>query len=122
MKNISFETISNHQEELMDFLWELSGPSMFVIWKTHGPKNNQTILQEQTEQKLVNRTRDWFAEKQPKYMDLADFNLAIRERSYGTNRIEGDLPPHWGFEARLLSIELISDILRRKQERQRVSA
>ena len=54
-------------------------------------------------------------------MDLADFEWAMQNRSYGENRIEGDTRAHWGLEARLLSIELISDILRRKQERERAT-
>ena len=70
---------------------------------------------------MVQMARDWFAEKQPEHMDLADFDWAMKNRSYGENRISGDRGAHWGREARLLSIELISDILRRKQERDRAT-
>lgn len=116
-ESVSHEAISKRQEDLLDFLLEFSGPSMFVIYKTHGPSKHQNGEQVRIEQGLVNRSRDWFGEKQPKFMDLADFHWAIRNRTYGPDRIDGDLKPHWGLEARLLSIELISNSVRLKQER-----
>ena len=73
---------------------------------------------EQIDELLVTAARSWFAEKQPPYMDLADFNLEIDERAHGRDRIEGDLRPHWGLEGRLLSIQMVSDSVRRKQERE----
>ncbi len=117
----SDEVVASHALDLLDFLFqEVSGPSLFVIWKTHGTKSNDqsNAKTKRIDQSIVTAARSWFAEQQPPYMDLADFNLEIEERTHGPDRIEGDLKAHWGLEARLLSIEMISDIVRRKQERE----
>lgn len=119
--NETDEGVSSHALDLLDFLFqEVSGPSLFVIWKTHGPQadDQRNAKMEAIDQSIVTAARSWFAEQQPPYMDLADFNLEIEERAHGSDRINGDLRPHWGLEARLLSIEMVSDIIRRKQERE----
>ena len=111
--------------DLLDFLFqEVSGPSLFVIWKTHGPRadGERTAKMEAIDQSIVTAARSWFAEHQPPYMDLADFNLEIEERAHGRDRIKGDMAAHWGLEARLLSIQMVSDIIRRKQERENARA
>ena len=101
---------------VLENLRALSGPSLFVIWKTHGPhpnhKNTQTLGEG-----IITAIRTWFLEEQPPYMDLADFRWALRDRSFGPLRIKGDLKPHWGLNARLLSIEMISHIIDAKQKR-----
>ena len=61
---------------------------------------------------MNNAVRNWFYIHQPlPYMYLVDYAKEIESRSYGTNRIVGDLPPHWGLEARLLSIQLFTHAL-----------
>ena len=39
--------------ELFELLWDFSGPSMFIIWKTHGPYDNHTLTQEKRGQEVV---------------------------------------------------------------------
>ena len=112
--------IVSHALDLLDFFHAVSGPSLFVIWKTHGPMSDdqRTARMDQIDQSLVTAARGWFIEKQPPYMDLVNFYWEIQERAHGRDRIDGDLRPHWGLEARLLSIEMVSDVVRRKQERE----
>ena len=103
--------------EVLESLRALSGPSLFVIWKTHGPDfqhPNTPILGDE----VIAAVRNWFVEEQPSYMDLSDFRWAVRDRSYGALRIEGDGDSHWGLNARLLSIEMISRIVDSKQKQQ----
>ena len=101
--------------EVLENLRALSGPSLFVIWNTHGPHPNYKKTQTLGE-KIITAIRTWFLEEQPPYMDLADFRWALRDRSFGPLRIRGDLKAHWGLNARLLSIEMISHIVDAKQK------
>ena len=102
--------------DLLDNLRNFSSPSLFVVWKTFGP-NGKPGGKDAIYNALNNRTRDWFAENKPPYMDLVDFDRAIQERAWNESRIKGDLAPHFGLEARLLSIEMVTDVVRRKQDR-----
>ena len=105
-------------KDLLNALSELSGPSFFVVFKLFGPsldqrnKENNTIYKD-----LTSAARDWFTENSPPYMDIVDFDKAIKGRTFGENRISGDLKAHWGLEARLLSIQMIADVVERKQIR-----
>jgi len=108
---------SKNLVDLLDYLQKLSGPSFFVIWKTNGPSNKMRKRMVQNDNVLASVARNWFSENQPLYMDLADFRWAIRNRSSGSDRIIGDLHAHFGLEARLLSIEVISHIVNWKQKR-----
>ena len=103
--------------EVLESLRALSGPSLFVIWKTHGPDfqhPNTPFLGDE----VIAAVRNWFVEEQPSYRDLSDFRWAVRDRSYGVNRIKGDMPAHFGLNARLLSIEMIFHIVDSKQKQQ----
>ena len=104
--------------EVLESLRALSGPSFFVIWKTHGPKKGSVKVLGDKGDKVIDPVRNWFMEEQPPYMDLSDFRWAVRDRSYGALRIKGDDGVHWGLNARLLSIEMISRIVDSKQKRQ----
>ena len=103
--------------EVLENLRALSGPSLFVIWNTHGPHPNYKKTQTLGE-KIITAIRTWFLEEQPPYMDLADFRWALHDRSFGPLRIRGNLKAHWhwGLNARLLSIEMISHIVDAKQK------
>jgi len=101
--------------ELLDVLHRMSGPSLFVVWKTHGEVDGQINLD--VSQNLTEVARLWFSEKRPKYMDLADFNFVVHKRAFGRDRIVGDLKPHWGLEARLVSIDLVARAVAANQER-----
>ena len=102
--------------EVLENLRALSGPSLFVIWKTHGPHLNHSNTPT-LGKGIISAIHTWFLEEQPPYMDLADFRWALRDRSFHPLRITGDLEPHWGLNARLLSIEMISHIVDAKQKR-----
>lgn len=52
-------------------------------------------------------------------MALADFRYAVRDRTYHAARNRGDLKPHWGLEARLLSIDMVARLVDQKQKANR---
>jgi len=110
-------TAATRVVEVLNNLRALSGPSLFVIWKTHGPHPNH-INTPTLGEGIIAAVHNWFLEEQPSYMDLADFRSAVRERTFGALRIKGDLIPHWGLDARLLSIEIISHVVEKKQKRE----
>ena len=53
-------------------------------------------------------------------MGLADFNTAMHPRLFGKHRISGDLKPHFGVEARLLSIDMVSQLVLMSREKRQV--
>jgi len=53
------------------------------------------------------------------YMALADFRYAVRDRTYHAARNRGDMKPHWGLEARLLSIDMVARLVDQKQKANR---
>ena len=103
--------------ELLDSLNEISNPSLFIIWKTHGSTAHEqsNLDMRQKTMSLIQAAEQWFVSTAPKYMGLANFGAAVSSRSYGTNRIAGDLKPHWGYEARLLSMQLIGHLVLQNQ-------
>jgi len=108
--------------ELLELLHDLSGPSLLVIWKVHG--HTDKMFGRRLEPNRLRRSegyqetaRRWFDEHRPAHMDLEDFGMAVGPRSSGRRRIQGDLDPHWRTPARLLSIEMVSNILHRHQIR-----
>ena len=67
----------------------------------------------------------WEMGRYERNMTLVDWGGGMESRSYGENRIEGDLKPHYGLEARLLAIQQIthellkSDLITRDVKRMR---
>ena len=104
--------------EVLESLRALSGPSLFVVWKTHGRPDFRHPNTPTLDEEIIAAVRNWFVEEQPPYMDLSDFRWVVRDRSYGALRNRGDTPSHWGLNARLLGIEMISHIVDAKQRRQ----
>ena len=105
--------------ELLDALEELlSGPSLYIIWKTNGPSQKESSDRGNRTIALIQIAQDWFASHKPLYMGLADFGTAIiqGERSFYTDRISGDLKAHWGVEARRLGIQMAGHLVQTKQK------
>lgn len=86
-------------------LRRVASPQLTVFWKTHGPwlweKRQRTDA-------LNDRIRRWFRRESPEYMHLIDFGKVILPRSLNDSRIEGDLRPHWGVEARTLFAQMLT--------------
>jgi hypothetical protein len=115
-KNDPAERLTN----VLNTLVKHSGPELYILWKNHGP--NASMDQFRQSEKLNHAAKIWFLEHQPKYMDLVDFGGAVLSgnRTYGDDRITGDIPPHWGLEARLLCIQMIIHALHMKQNQRNV--
>ncbi|VEU44651.1 unnamed protein product [Pseudo-nitzschia multistriata] len=111
-------TSSSVLTEALDALERLSGPELFVVWKTHGPVAGEKDLGAETV-KLQSVARRWFESNRPEHMDLSDFGGVVLDgnRSFGEERLVGDLKPHWGATARTLSIQMASNSVHLKQQR-----
>ena len=113
------ETPAYFLNSLLDTLELLSGSSLYIIWKTHGPSQNENKDRGNRTIALIKNAQDWFASHNPLYMGLADFGTVVIQgnRSFDSNRINGDLKPHWGGEARRLSIQMAGHLVQTKQKR-----
>jgi len=103
-----------------------ASPNLYIVWKLHGPndfhwksgrRGTQKVLT-QRDVRIATEIRNWFDLRQPQHMGLADFRHAVFPRSKGKERLSGDHPAHWGWQARLLSIEIIANVLQEKQKQQ----
>ena len=107
------ETANFVLTHLLEDLNAVSSSQLFIIWKTHGSSATEEDNQQQRNStlKLAQTATDWFQRRKPPFMGLADFNTAMHPRLFGKHRISGDLKPHFGVEARLLSIDMVSQLV-----------
>jgi len=107
----STRTLEQRVDDMLYMMKHISSPQLHIIWKTIGSAGQNTT------EKINDIARRWFLEQQDNdehnlaYMHLVDWGKQILPRSVGANRIHGDLKPHWGVEARTLSIQMITHIL-----------
>ena len=109
----------------------IQNPSIKFVWKTHGGSRDDGSSYQRSlmVHSIQNSIRGWFNNNGiddwnddlnqkmiPPNLMLADFALEIQNRTYGESRIKGDVAPHFGIEARTLSIQLITEQLNRHSE------
>ena len=111
------ETPSYFLEELLNALQLISGPSLYIIWKTHGRDSKENLHQGNVSLGLINTAQNWFSTHAPSHMGLSDFGSAMNNgnRLLGQDRIMGDSTAHFGAEARTLSIQMASHLVDRKK-------
>ena len=102
-------------KKYLHIVWKLHGPNDFH-WKSGRREAKKALTQRDV--RIATEIRNWFDSRQPQYMGLADFRHAVYPRSRGKERLGGDHPAHWGWQARLLSIEIIANVLQEKQKQQ----
>mmetsp|Transcript_4872 Transcript_4872/g.11883 ORF Transcript_4872/g.11883 Transcript_4872/m.11883 type:complete len:425 (+) Transcript_4872:150-1424(+) len=112
-------TSSERLVGLLDDLRALSGPSLLVVWKTHGPSANEEEEGGRRTRAINNMAREWFATVNPEHMDIADVETIVmgRNRAFGKDRNRGDLAAHWGTETRTLGIQLMCRAIHLNRER-----
>merc|ERR1719203_732679 len=114
-------TLEERLVDTLSMLKRISSPHLQVIWKTLGGTAWGTTKSQMKEAvETINAiTRKWFMDQQQHddddgpllNMHLMDWGKQILPRTYGGKRIPGDLKPHWGTEARTLTIQMITQIL-----------
>ena len=89
-------------------LHSMASPTLTIYWKTTGPAAKFTVSEAAKFSAMNDFVRQWFQNQQPRYMHLIDWAKQIRPRSFGTDRITGDLRSHWGLEARTLAAQMFT--------------
>ena len=109
----STETPSYFLVELLNALKLVSSQSLYIIWITQGPSDTEKNGKGKKSLELIETAQNWFSAHKPLHMGLSDFGFVISNtnRSFGLDRISGDLKPHWGLEARTLSIQMASHLV-----------
>lgn len=129
-------TVEMRLQTSLDSLQKVASPHLTIIWQTHGhtghstnrtfkettldigPRGPRPILRYKQYQRNYETTRvmhevarEWFERNQPIHMYLVDWGKQVIPRSWGTDRNEGDMMPHWGLAARLLGIQMVTHAL-----------
>lgn len=107
-------TNTQQVQDLLDYLRDhIARPDLIVIWKVHAP-GRPMFINATVDQEVAEASLEWFRNNpNATHMKLADFRYGVRERTAEGNRIYGDHALHWGLNARLLSIDLVSRIIAR---------
>lgn len=106
------ESTCDRVEEALNALKTVSSPNLNIFWKTTGGSGSDNDYHRENLKRMNNCVRRWFNMHQPNFLHLVDYELQIRPRTYGRDRIVGDMHPHWGAEARLLTAQLFTHALR----------
>ena len=90
-----------------------------IAWVTTGSVEgmSRTSDKGQNLEAMNGAVRNWFANYRKNHtenitgMHLVDWAGQMEPRSEDDNRIRGDLPPHWGLQARLLLAQMITHLV-----------
>ena len=108
----------------LDLLEELAKqrPELTIVWRTcgfHQDGVNNAIVHYMNEiamDRIDRYATKSLSERDPPYSNnlvYVNFGQAIQARSFGTDRIRGDLKPHYGLEARYALLQMIANVLQR---------
>jgi hypothetical protein len=93
----------------LDALEKLSSPSLTVVWRTSGFPANMRLSDHRLEQlnaKAKERIQN--VKRHNSNMVLVDWGEGVYKRSFPPLRIEGDMKPHYGLEARTLMAQMLT--------------
>lgn len=107
-----------NENRTMHLLERLASPDFSVFWKTTGPSQKHLNSIPKLD-KMNNFVREFFASQNPQHMHLIDWAEQMGPRSKGSDRINGDLPAHWGLQARLLAAQMVTHAVVTMQEQQK---
>jgi len=126
------EVVKTHFHSIFKALIQLEKdrPDLTIIWRTTGfsEKHDPTIMyqtnehvMDQFDQHILSRRR-----KEPPHHPLGldahggltyvHWGGAIQARSFGKERLNGDIPAHYGLTPRLVLIQMITNVLREQQQ------
>jgi hypothetical protein len=116
-------TLEHMLNTTLDLLEQLAEqrPELTIVWRTcgfHQDGMNNAIVHSMNEQ-AMDRIDQYaprpLGERGRPYSSsnlvYVNFGQAIQARSYGKDRIAGDLKPHYGLEARYALLQMISNVL-----------
>lgn len=95
----------------LNTLLSVASPNLTIFWKTTGSSSefSNDSGHMQNLNNMNDLVREWFHSlRERQYIHLIDWEKQIHPRSFGSDRIVGDLKPHWGLEARTLTAQMIT--------------
>ncbi|KAG7346022.1 hypothetical protein IV203_005090 [Nitzschia inconspicua] len=107
-RNSGLDSLSHSLSLLQEFS---ERTQTIIVWKTHGGSFMENEKQRNFTQSIQDVARKWFETHQPRNMILVDFGTQVVPRTYGNNRISGDVHAHFGADARTLSLQMIIDAI-----------
>ena len=97
----------NHTDWILDELSKVASPSLHVIVRTLGFSSDHDG---DAEVMAMNSRIREFISSQP-HMTCVDWGTQVFPRSFVPNRINGDIPLHYGFQARFLFAHMLTHTL-----------
>jgi hypothetical protein len=117
-RNENPRSMLQRQNDVISLLEELQSPRRSIVWRTSGfmasgAKKNfviemNTKAMDQIEEFASGMSR---SPKSAGNLTYVDWGGAIHPRSFGEERIEGDMQPHYGLEARYVLVQMITNQL-----------
>lgn len=101
--------------DALEAMNKLQGSSTTVVWRTSGfvdqDNEGNTVLKEMN-QRAIHRIHSLQTNtNDTSNITYVDWGSEIASRSIGSDRIQGDIPAHYGLEARLLFLQLLMNEL-----------
>lgn len=94
-------------------------PNLLIIWRTSGyyDGDEQSYVIQELNRRATGYIEDWNENhrrrgrpEQSNFLSV-DFGSAIEHRSHGKQRLRGDMQAHYGLEARILQVQMLTNLL-----------
>ena len=120
-KEVTNSTAEDRLERLLRNIQNASSPELQIAFRTSGfdHREGDGIVWD-----LIHHSNEFFQNVSANAADrgdemsnltLVDWGSVIFKRSFGVDRIEGDIPPHYGLEGRLLFIQQLMHELKKAE-------
>ena len=122
VKEVTNSTAEDRLERLLNNIQNASSPELQIAFRTSGfdhKRGGDDIVWD-----LIHHSNEFFQNVSANAADrgdemsnltLVDWGSVIFKRSFGVDRIEGDIPPHYGLEGRLLFIQQLMHELKKAE-------
>ena len=94
-------------------------PDLLIVWRTSGyyDGDEQSYVIKELNRRATEYIDDWNENhrrrgrpEQSKFLSV-DFGSAIEHRSHEKQRLRGDMQAHYGLEARILQVQMLTNLL-----------
>jgi len=119
-------TQGEEEDGILASLDEIQSKGVRVVWRTSGytagnefglPANQTREMNERMMDKIDNQVAKYRSQEHVQSnLTYVNFGGAVEARSFGDHRISGDIRPHYGLEARLAFIQMLTNVLQELDE------
>ena len=110
-------SLLQRQNETIALLAKLRSPGRSIVWRTSGfkaaeiPDANEAFINEMNKNAMDQIEEITSSGVSPSDLTYVDWGGAIHPRSFGIERITGDMKPHYGLEPRHVLVQMITNQL-----------